>query len=120
MAGDLKNFYQRTAFKTATLLFLVLSLCACSLFAPRRPAADYSRLVEFMQLEDRSTPVYAFNDFVKRFDSEFRVPSEFQVLSATFLRKWDLKHLFAVREKAKTISSKCRVIDIRTAGITFR
>jgi len=68
MDGDWKNFYRRTVFKTATLLFLALSLYACSLFAPRRPASDYSRLVEFMQLEDRSTPVYAFNDFVKRFD----------------------------------------------------
>ena len=68
MVGDWKNFYQKTAFKIATLLFLAISIYSCSLFSPRRPTSDYSRLVELMRLEDRSTPVYAFNDFVKRFD----------------------------------------------------
>ncbi len=45
-----------------------LFLFSCNLLSPRQPCADYSRLVELMRLEDRSTPVYPFNDFVKRFD----------------------------------------------------
>jgi hypothetical protein len=68
MVGDQKRLYQKAVFKVATLFFLAISISACSLALPRKPASDYSRLVELMRLEDRSTPVYAFNDFVKRFD----------------------------------------------------
>jgi hypothetical protein len=70
MAGDRKNFYQKTAFKAASLIFIAISIYSCSLLSPRKPCADYSRLVELMRLEDRSGPVYPFNDFVNRFDPE--------------------------------------------------
>lgn len=57
--------------------------------------------------------------FILQPPSEFRIPSEFQVLSEVFLRSPDLKHLFAVCEESKTVSSDCSEIDIRTAGIRF-
>jgi hypothetical protein len=70
MNGDRKRFYQRVISKIAAILFGALFLFSCGLLSTRKPCADYSRLVEFMRLEDRSTPVYAFNDFVKGIDPE--------------------------------------------------
>ncbi|UCD78485.1 MAG: hypothetical protein JSW26_24235 [Desulfobacterales bacterium] len=68
MAGDRKRFLEKVNFRIATLLFAALSMFSCGWLAPRKPASDFTRLVELMRLEDRSTPVYPFNDFVKRFD----------------------------------------------------
>lgn len=68
MAGDHRRFYKITIIKFTTILLAAISLVSCAFLIPRKPVADYSRLVELMRLEDRSTPVYPFNDFVKRFD----------------------------------------------------
>jgi len=68
MAGDQKRFYKITIIDFATILLAAISLISCGLLIPRKPASDYSRLLELMRLEDHSTPVYPFNDFVKRFD----------------------------------------------------
>ncbi len=68
MALNRRRLLQKTCFKIAAILFGALALFSCSHLPPDKPPADYSRLVEFIQLEDRATPVYAFNDFAKRFD----------------------------------------------------
>lgn len=68
MALNQRRLFQKNSFKIATILFAALTLFSCDQLTPRKPNADYSRLVEFIRLEDRSTPVYAFNDFAKRFD----------------------------------------------------
>jgi hypothetical protein len=70
MNRDCESFYHETAIKLATLILLAISIPSCSFLSPRKPCADYSRLVEFMRLEDRSDPVYPINDFVNRFDPE--------------------------------------------------
>ena len=69
MVGDWKSLYPKANFRVATLIFFAISISSCSLLPPRRPAPDYSRLVELMRLENRVTPAYPFNDFVKRFDN---------------------------------------------------
>lgn len=68
MALKRRRLFQKTNFKIATILFAALSLFSCNQLTPRKPYTDYSRLVELIRLEDRSSPVYAFNDFAKRFD----------------------------------------------------
>ena len=68
MALKRRRLSQKTDFKIAAILFAVLALFSCDQLTPRRPSADYSRLIELIRLEDRSTPVYVFNDFAKRFD----------------------------------------------------
>ena len=67
---DRVRFYQKVIYDISAIIFCALFLFSCSLFTPRKPCADYSRLVEFMRLQDRSDPVYPFNDFVNRFDAE--------------------------------------------------
>lgn len=68
MALNQRRLFQKNSFKIATILFAALTLFSCDQLTPRKPNADYSRLIELIRLEDRSTPVYAFNDFAKRFD----------------------------------------------------
>ena len=70
MHGDRIRFYQKIISEAAALICSALFLFSCSFLSPRKPCADYSRLVEFMRLEDRSSPVYPLNDFVSRIDPE--------------------------------------------------
>jgi len=67
---DQERFNQNIIYYISAIIFCALFLFSCNLLTPRKPCADYSRLVELMQLEDRSDPVYPFNDFVNRFDQE--------------------------------------------------
>jgi hypothetical protein len=68
MALNRRRLFQKNSFKITTILFAALTLFSCDQLTPLKPHADYSRLIELIRLEDRTTPVYAFNDFAKRFD----------------------------------------------------
>jgi hypothetical protein len=68
MALKRRRLFQKPNFKIASILLAALALFSCGQLTPRKPNTDYSRLIELIRLEDRSTPVYAFNDFSKRFD----------------------------------------------------
>jgi len=68
MALNQRRPFQKNSFRISPILFAALTLFSCDQLTLQKPTADYSRLIEFIRLEDRSTPIYAFNDFEKRFD----------------------------------------------------
>ncbi len=53
----------------AAILFAVLLISpSCATFQPLEQAPDYNRLVELIQLDDRTLPLYIFSDFEEEFD----------------------------------------------------
>jgi hypothetical protein len=55
--------------KTAIIATFFLAIAAAG-YAASPDAKDYSRLIDFINLEDRLQPLYAFNDFDDQFDKE--------------------------------------------------
>ena len=49
-----------------TIFYILMTFCPVYCFAG--PSIDYTRLVEFIQLDDKQQPLYVFNDFEDDFD----------------------------------------------------
>ncbi len=49
---------------------IALSVLSCISLPPQDDSVEFSRLVEFIRLEDKNEPLYAFNDFEEKFDRE--------------------------------------------------
>ena len=55
MALNRRRLFQKNSFKITTILFAALTLFSCDQLTPLKPHADYSRLIELIRLEDRTT-----------------------------------------------------------------
>jgi hypothetical protein len=51
------------------LFVLILGTASC-VSGPVEPQGEYSPLVDYIEIQDRSTPLYVFNDFEEDFDEE--------------------------------------------------
>ena len=70
-AANFKIFYKKTIFSLAIMMVALLSsanLSADTADTLPETASNYSRLVNFIRLEDKVQPVYAFNDFEETID----------------------------------------------------
>jgi hypothetical protein len=68
---EIKKVYGHNSYLRMILTScIVLSVLSCISFPQHDESVEYSRLVEFIRLEDKNEPLYAFNDFEEKFDRE--------------------------------------------------
>jgi len=68
---EFRKAFDHTSFlQTLLISCTILGVSACLSFPQQGNSKEYSRLLELMQLEDKSGPLYAFNDFEEKFDRE--------------------------------------------------
>jgi len=68
---EIKKVYGHHSYLQIILTSCIfLSVLSCLSFPQPDESVEYSRLVEFIRLEDKNEPLYAFNDFEEKFDRE--------------------------------------------------
>jgi len=68
---EIRKFYRHHSFLQIILIpYIILSVFSCLSGPQRYDYAEYSRLTEFIRLEDKEEPLYVFNDFEEKFDRE--------------------------------------------------